>query len=126
MMLLAVFATIAVLLATIGVYGVVSYVVGWRTQEIGVRMALGAERRSVVLMVLKQAGQFVLLGVVVGLVASLGFSHLIARMLFRVNAYDPLTLIGVASLLSAVALAACYIPARRAARVDPMVALRYE
>jgi len=105
---------------------VVAYSVGRRTREIGVRMALGAERRSVVLMVLRQAGKMVTLGVVVGLLASLGVSRLMASMLFGVNSYDPLTLVAVVVILSAVALAACYVPARRAARVDPVVALRYE
>jgi predicted permease len=126
MLLLAVFATLALLLATIGVYGVLSYVVGQRTQEIGIRMALGAERRNVVLMVLNEAGKIVTLGVIVGLLASVGFTRLIASMLFRVTSYDPLTLAAVAVTLSAVSLAACYIPARRASRVDPMTALRYE
>jgi predicted permease len=126
MLLLAVFAVLALLLATIGVYGVISYVVGQRTQEIGIRMALGAEQRSVILMVLSEAGRMVTAGVLVGLLASLGLSRLIASMLFRVNSYDPLTIVSVALILSAVALVACYIPARRASRVDPMVALRYE
>jgi predicted permease len=120
------FAAMALILGVVGLYGVVAYSVGRRTREIGVHMALGAERRSVVLMVLRQAGKMVTLGVVVGLLASLGVSRLMASMLFGVNSYDPLTLVAVAVTLSAVALAACYVPARRAARVDPMVALRYE
>jgi predicted permease len=124
--LLGVFAALAVLLATIGVYGVVSYLVGRRTHEIGIRMALGAERGTVVLMVLTQAGKMVSLGVAVGLVASLGLSRLISSMLFRVKSYDPLTFVVVGVVLSMVAVVACYIPARRASRVDPMVALRYE
>lgn len=126
MQFLAAFAVLAVLLATIGVYGVVSYLVGRRTHEIGVRMALGAGRRRVVLMVLAQAGKMVGLGVIVGLLASLGLSRLIGSMLFRVKSYDPLTFVAVAVALSVVAVVACYIPARRASRVDPMVALRYE
>jgi predicted permease len=126
MTLLAVFATVAVLLASIGIYGVMSYVVGQRTREIGIRMALGAAQQSVLLMVLSQAGKMLALGVAVGLLASLGLSRVIASMLFRVSSYDPLTFAGVAMILSAVGLMACYIPARRAARVDPMVALRYE
>jgi predicted permease len=126
MRLLAVFAALALLLATSGVYGVVSYLVGRRTHEIGIRMALGAGRRRVALMVLAQAGKMVSLGVAVGLVASLGLSRLISSMLFRVKSYDPLTFVAVAVVLSAVAVVACYIPARRAMRVDPMVALRYE
>jgi putative ABC transport system permease protein len=126
MVLLAAFATLALLLATIGVYGVFSYVVGQRTQEIGIRMALGAERKSVVFMVLGEAGKIAMLGVGVGLLASLGFCRLIASMLFRVSSYDPVTLVSVAIVLSTVALVACYIPARRASHVDPMRALRYE
>jgi macrolide transport system ATP-binding/permease protein len=120
------FAAMALILGVVGLYGVVAYSVSRRTQEIGVRMALGAERRGVVLMILRQAGKMVTLGVVVGLLASLGVSRLMASMLFGVNSYDPLTFVAVAVILAAVALAACYIPARRAARVDPMVALRYE
>src|ERR1700722_16647989 len=126
MFLLAAFATLALLLATIGVYGVFSYVVGQRTQEIGIRMALGAERGNVVLMILSEAGKITTLGVGLGLLASLGFSRLIASMLFRVTSYDAMTLVSVAIILSAVALVACYIPARRASHVDPMRALRYE
>jgi ABC-type antimicrobial peptide transport system permease subunit len=126
MLLLAAFAMLALLLATIGVYGVLSHVVGQRTQEIGIRMALGAKRKSVVLMVVSQAGKMVVLGVIVGLLASLGFSRPIASMLFRVSSSDPLTFVSVALILSAVALVACYLPARRASRVDPVVALRYE
>lgn len=126
MLLLSAFAMLALLLATIGVYGVFSYVVGQRTQEIGIRMALGAERRNVVLMILGEAGRIAALGVVGGLLASLGFSQLIASMLFRVTSYDAVTLVSVAIILSAVALLACYIPARRASHVDPMTALRCE
>jgi predicted permease len=120
------FAAMALILGIVGLYGVVAYSVSQRTREIGVRMALGAERRSVVLMILRQAGKMVTLGVVVGLLASLGVSRLMASMLFGVNSYDPPTFVAVALTLSAVALAACYVPARRASRVDPMVALRYE
>ena len=116
----------ALILGVVGLYGVVAYSVSRRTREIGVRMALGAERRGVVLMIVRQAARMVTLGVVVGLLASLGVSRLMASMLFGVNSYDPLTFVAVAVILAAVALAACYIPARRAARVDPMVALRYE
>jgi ABC-type antimicrobial peptide transport system permease subunit len=126
MFLLAAFATLALLLATIGVYGVFSYVVGQRTQEIGIRVALGAERKNVVLMILGEAGKIATLGVGVGLLASLGFSRLITSMLFRVSSYDPLTLVSVVVILSSVAILGCCIPARRASRVDPMRALRYE
>ena len=116
----------ALILGIVGLYGVVAYSVSRRTREIGVRMALGAERRSVVLMILRQAGKMVTLGVVVGQLASLGVSRLMASMLFGVNSYDPLTFVAVAVTLPAVAMVACYVPARRASRVDPMVALRYE
>ena len=120
------FAAMALILGIVGLYGVVAYSVSQRTREIGVRMALGAERRSVVLMILRQAGKMVTLGVVVGQLASLGVSRLMASMLFGVNSYDPLTFVAVAVTLPAVAMVACYVPARRASRVDPMVALRYE
>jgi len=120
------FAAMALILGVVGLYGVVAYSVSRRTREIGVRMALGAERSGVVFLILRQAGKMVTLGVVVGLLASLGVSRLMASLLFGVNSYDPLTFVAVAVILAAVALAACYIPARRAARVDPMVALHYE
>jgi ABC-type antimicrobial peptide transport system permease subunit len=94
----------------------VAYSVSRQTREIGVGMALGAERRSVVLTILRQAGKMVTLGVVVGLLGSLGLSRLMASMLFGVNSYDPLTFVAVAVISSAVALAACYVPARRASR----------
>jgi predicted permease len=124
--LLGVFAGLAVLLASIGIYGVMSYVVGQRAHEIGVRMALGAERQNVLVMVLSQAGKLVIVGIVAGLVASFGLTRLMVSMLFGVNSYDPPTFVGVAIVLSLVALIACFIPARRATRVDPMAALRYE
>jgi macrolide transport system ATP-binding/permease protein len=120
------FAAMALILGVVGLYGVVAYSVSRRTREIGVRMALGAERRNVVLLILRQAGKMVTMGVIVGLLASLGVSRLMASMLFGVNSYDPLTFVAVAVILAAVGLAACYVPARRASRVDPMVALRYE
>jgi macrolide transport system ATP-binding/permease protein len=119
------FAAMALILGVVGLYGVVAYSVSRRTREIGVRMALGAERRGVALMILRQAGKMVTL-VSLSACASLGVPRLMASMLFGVNSYDPLTFVAVAVILAAVALAACYIPARRAARVDPMVALRYE
>ena len=126
MILLAIFAAVAVLLASIGIYGVVSYVVGQRTNEIGIRMALGAERQRVLRMVLGQAGRLVILGMAVGLLASFGLTRLMGSILFGVSSYDPLTFLGVALFLSLVALLACYFPARRASSIDPMSALRYE
>jgi predicted permease len=126
MALLGVFAILAVVLSSIGIYGVISYMVGQRTHEIGIRMALGAERSTVVTMVLRQAGQMILFGVAAGLVAAALLGRLMASMLFGVSFYDALTFITVAAILLAVALAACWIPARRASRVDPIIALRYE
>jgi predicted permease len=126
MILLGVFASLALLLASIGIYGVISYVVGERTREIGIRMAMGAEARNVLLMVLGQAGKMVMLGVAAGVLCALALTRLMSSMLFGVSPTDPLTLAGVAIVLTLVSLLACWIPARRATRVDPLVALRYE
>jgi len=126
MILLGVFAALALILSSVGIYGVISYLVGQRTHEIGVRIALGARRWDVLNLILSQGAKLTLLGIVIGVAASLGLTKLMARMLYGVSASDPLTFIGVAILLSFVALAACYIPTRRAMRVDPMVALRCE
>jgi predicted permease len=126
MILLGVFAGVALLLASIGIYGVMSYVAGQRTHEIGVRIALGAQRQDVLKLVFGDAAQMTFAGVLVGLIAAAGLTRLIKSMLFGVSATDPVTFAAVAVLLSAVASAACYIPAQKAMRVDPIVALRHE
>jgi predicted permease len=126
MMLLGVFAALALMLACVGIYGVISYLVGQRTHEIGVRMALGAQRGDVLQMVIGHGAKMALIGVAIGVGAALGLTRLMANQLFGVSAHDPLTFGAVAMLLMLVAIAACYIPARRAMRVDPVVALRHE
>jgi len=123
---LGVFAGMALLLAVIGLYGVISYAVTQRTQELGVRMALGAQPAEILRLVLGQGMRLAGLGAVIGLVVSLVSSRLLRNQLFRVGAFDPLTFALMAALLIAAALAASYIPARRATSVDPLVALRYE
>jgi predicted permease len=126
MTLLGIFAALATVLSCVGIYGVISYIVGQRTQEIGIRMALGAGRGTVLRMMLAEAGKMAAIGVGLGLAGSLALMRLMSSMLFGVSPYDPLTLSAVAVLLSVIAMVACLIPARRATKVDPLVALRYE
>jgi len=126
MILLAAFAALALALSCAGIYGVIACLVGERTREIGVRMALGAQRSDVLRLIVGQGARMALLGVAVGVVLALGLTRLLRSQLFGVTPHDPLTFAGVALVLIAVALVACYLPARRATRVDPMAALRCE
>ena len=126
MLLLSVFAGLALVLACIGIYGVMAYSVVQRTHEIGIRMALGAQRRDVMQLILGQGARVAFVGIAIGLLAAFALTRLIASLLYGVSATDPLTFAAVAIALVSVALLACYIPARRAMRVDPLVALRHE
>jgi predicted permease len=124
MLLLAVFAGIALVLATIGIYGVMAYLVNQGNRELGIRIALGATPRNILNLVVKQGMALAVAGVTIGLAAAFLLTRLIQSLLFGVNATDPLTFVGIAVLLAAVALLACYVPARRAARIDPLISLR--
>jgi ABC-type antimicrobial peptide transport system permease subunit len=126
MLLLTVFAAVALALAAVGIFGVISYTVAQRTREIGVRMALGASGGTVLGLMLGRAMRLVALGLALGLALALAVNRSVEGMLYGVDPADPLTLAAVALVLGAVALLACWLPARRATRIDPMVALRYE
>jgi putative ABC transport system permease protein len=126
MILLDVFAAVALLLASVGLYGVISYVAGQRTHELGIRVALGAQRREVLVLVLSHGMKLALVGVAAGLVAAFGLTRLMSDMLYGVSTTDPATFTAISLLLISVAMLACWIPARRATRVDPLTALKYE
>jgi putative ABC transport system permease protein len=124
--LFSVFAAIGLILVSVGVYSVVSYTVSQQNREIGIRMALGASRGNVRGLVMRSGMRFIVIGIVVGLAASLLLLRVLASQVFGIKTYDPITLLGVVIVLGLVGLAACYVPSVRATRVDPLVSLRYE
>jgi predicted permease len=126
LVMLGIAGAMALLLGAVGLYSVISYSVSQRTREIGIRMGLGAQRRDVLGMVVAQGSKVTLIGLAIGIVGALGLTRFLSSLLYGVKPTDPLTFIGISVLLAAVALLACYIPARHAMKVDPMVALRYE
>jgi putative ABC transport system permease protein len=126
MTLLSVFAGIALLLAAIGIYGMLSYSVQQRSQEIGIRMALGGRAADILRMIVGEGMKLAGVGIVIGVAGALGLSRLVTALLFGVKPYDPWTFVSVVAVLALVALAACWIPAQRATRVDPLLALRHE
>jgi ABC-type antimicrobial peptide transport system permease subunit len=126
MILLLVFASLALLLASVGVYGVISYIVAQRSPEIGLRMALGARPYEVLRLILASGGRLAVAGIAAGIVGAFALTRLMSSLLYGISATDPTTFAGVALLFMLIALSACYVPARRASRVDPAIALRYE
>ena len=126
MRLLTVFGCVALVIAAIGIYGLTAYTMNQRTREIAIRMALGAQRAEILRMVIGGGMRLVLIGICIGVAAALGLARFLSNILFGVKPTDPMTFVSVVTMLLGVAMLACYLPARRATKVDPMVALRHE